>query len=51
MNIDENRNVALNLGIRGIPTLILFRKGWEVLHIVGLQSEATISEALNKLIH
>jgi len=49
VNIDENRLAAINLGIRGVPTLILFRNGKEVLRFVGLQSEDTLSEALNKL--
>jgi len=50
VNIDENPDAAINLGIRGVPTLILFRNGKEVLRFVGLQSEGTLSEALNKLI-
>lgn len=51
VNIDENREAAINLGIRGVPTLILFQNGKEVLRFVGLQSEAALSEALDKLIH
>jgi thioredoxin 1 len=51
VNIDENREAAISLGIRGVPTLILFQNGKEVLRFVGLQSEATLSEALDKLIH
>jgi len=50
VNVDENRNVASNLGIQSIPTLIFFRKGEEVLRFVGLQAEATLSEALDKLL-
>ena len=50
VNIDESRDVASNLGIQSIPTLILFRNGKEVQRFVGLQSEATLSEALEKLL-
>ena len=34
MNVDENRAVAGELGIMGIPTLILFKNGQEVERIV-----------------
>jgi thioredoxin 1 len=50
VNIDESRDVALNVGIRSIPTLVLFRNGKEVQRFVGLQSEATLSEAMEKLL-
>jgi len=50
VSIDESRDVASNLGIQSIPTLILFRNGKEVQRFVGLQSEATLSEALNNLL-
>ena len=50
VNIDESRNVASNMGIHGIPTLILFRNGKEVQRFVGLQSEATLAEALQRLL-
>jgi thioredoxin 1 len=50
VNIDENPDAAINLGIRGVPTLILFRNGKEVLRFVGLQSEGTLSEALKNLL-
>jgi thioredoxin 1 len=48
-NIDEVRDMAAKLGIQSVPTLILFIKGKEVQRFVGLQSEATLSEALRKL--
>lgn len=50
VNIDESRDIASNLGIQSIPTLILFRKGKEVQRFVGLQSDITLSEALEKLL-
>ena len=50
VNIDGTREMASNLGIRSIPTLILFRNGKEVQRFVGLQSEGTLSEALIKLL-
>ena len=50
VNIDGTREIASNLGIQSIPTLILFRNGKEVQRFVGLQSEVTLSEALRKLL-
>ena len=50
VNIDESREVAMSIGIQSIPTLILFMNGKEVQRFVGLQSEATLSEAMEKLL-
>ena len=50
MNIDESSDVALNLGIHSIPTLIIFKNGKEIQRFVGLQSEDTLSEAMRKLL-
>lgn len=35
MNIEENRAVPMNFGIRGIPTLIAFRDGQEIARMGG----------------
>lgn len=50
VNIDENRDLASNLGIQSIPTLILFGNGKEIQRFVGLQSEPTLSDAVRKLL-
>lgn len=50
MNVDENQDVAMKLGIQGIPTLIIFKNSKEVQRFVGLQPEAILSEALEKLL-
>jgi thioredoxin 1 len=50
MNIDENADVALKLGIQSVPTLIIFKNGKEIQRLIGLQSEAALSEALSKLL-
>jgi thioredoxin 1 len=50
MNIDESRDVASDMGIQSIPTLILFKNGKEIQRFVGLHSEAALSEALKKLL-
>ena len=46
INVDENPSVSQRYGIKGIPTLILFRSGKEEERVVG----ATSKEALSRLI-
>jgi thioredoxin 1 len=48
LNTDANRATAAKFGISGIPTLIIFRDGRKVKRLVGLQSEASLSAALEK---
>lgn len=46
MDLDRHRKTAVDLNIRNIPTLILFRDGTEISRMVGLQSEQTIAAAI-----
>jgi thioredoxin 1 len=48
MNIDNNSDVALNLGIQSIPTLIIFKDGQEVGRFVGLQKAETLNQAMDQ---
>jgi thioredoxin 1 len=45
VNVDDNPSVSPRFGIRGIPTLILFKDGRETNRLVGLSSKEQI-EAL-----
>ena len=47
-NVDENPETPSRYGIRGIPTLILFKKGKEVDQIVGNQSKESILSVIQK---
>ncbi len=47
INIDENRKLAMNLGIQSIPTIIIFKEGKELFRFVGLQTVKTLSTALD----
>ncbi len=51
MNVDENQDVAALLGIQGIPTIIIFKNNLEVHRFVGVQSEKTLSDAMDKLLN
>ena len=48
MNVDENMNVPQRYGIRGIPTLILFKGGQEQERIVGAVSREAIAKVVGK---
>ncbi len=46
MNVDENRDVPAKFGIRGIPTLMLFKDGQLAATKVGALSKAQLSAFL-----
>jgi len=48
VNVDENNETARRYGIRGIPTLILFKGGKEEDRIVGAANRETISNVIEK---
>jgi thioredoxin 1 len=51
INTDENARVAGDLGIMGIPTLILFKDGQEVDRVVGFAPQKTLEEKLNAVLN
>ena len=48
INVDDNPSVSQRFGIKGIPTLILFKNGKEEERVVGATSESAISRMLDK---
>ena len=50
LNVDENISSSSNYGVKGIPTLILFRDGQEAERVVGVPPNAKdyISQRLDK---
>ena len=48
VNVDDNRNIAMKMGIRGIPTLMVFKNGEVVDQHVGALSKNQLTELLNK---
>jgi thioredoxin 1 len=48
LNVDDNPSVSQRFGIKGIPTLILFKNGKEEERVVGATSEQAISRMLDK---
>jgi thioredoxin 1 len=47
MNVDENPDVPMRFGIRGIPTLMLFKGGELVDQIVGAVDAGTIKKMVD----
>lgn len=48
MDVDQNPSTPQRYGVRGIPTLLIFRNGQVQEQIVGLASRDKIEKALNK---
>ena len=48
LNVDENPSVSQRYGIKGIPTLILFKNGKEEERVVGATSKEAIARLLGK---
>ena len=48
LNVDDNSGVAQRYGIKGIPTLILFRQGKEAERVVGAVSKDALSRMIEK---
>ncbi|MAB92271.1 MAG: thiol reductase thioredoxin, partial [Alteromonas sp.] len=48
LNVDENNETPPKYGIRGIPTLLLFKNGNVAATKVGALSKAQLTEFLNE---
>ncbi|MEI7448732.1 MAG: thioredoxin [Desulfomonile sp.] len=49
INVDENNQTPKRYGVRGIPTLMLFKDGQVVDQIVGAVPKSRIEELLSKV--
>lgn len=50
LNVDENPMTPVQYGIRGIPTLIIFKGGAEAQRIVGAERKEKVDEAIRKVL-
>ena len=48
MNVDSNNSTPMRYGVRGIPTLLIFKDGKVAEQIVGYVPKDTIQKALDK---
>ncbi|NCQ35851.1 thioredoxin [bacterium] len=50
INVDDNQEIAGQFGIRGIPTVMIFKGGEVAASFVGLRSKADLAAALDELV-
>lgn len=48
MNVDDNPNTPFKFGIRGIPTLLLFKGGQVVEQVVGVTDKTSLKKVIDK---
>jgi thioredoxin 1 len=48
LNVDDNPSISQRYGIKGIPTLILFKGGHEEERVVGATSKEAIARMIDK---
>lgn len=48
VNVDENRQTAMDYGVMSIPTLIVFKNGEAAERIVGYQTKQQLAATLSK---
>ncbi|MEY2771398.1 MAG: Thioredoxin [Pseudomonadota bacterium] len=48
MNVDDNRNIPAQFGIRGIPTLMLFKNGQLAATKVGAMSKSQLTQFIDQ---
>lgn len=49
LNVDDNQSLAMQFGVRGIPTLIFFKGGKEVKRIVGAQNKNQLQKVIDEV--
>ncbi|HMG35220.1 MAG TPA: thioredoxin [Blastocatellia bacterium] len=50
LNVDDNNDTAQRYGVRGIPTLILFKNGSEADRVVGATSRDNIARMIDRVL-
>ncbi|HHV15066.1 MAG TPA: thioredoxin [Gelria sp.] len=50
LNVDENKSIAVQYGVRSIPTLTFFKGGSEVKRIVGAQGKEQLQKAIDEVL-
>lgn len=49
VNVDNEREIAMEYGVMSIPTVIFFKNGKEVSRLVGVQSKTKLIETLKSI--
>ena len=48
VNVDDNASISQRFGIKGMPTLIIFKSGKEVERMVGAASRKAIAQMVDR---
>ena len=51
LDVDLNREIAMSLGVRSVPTIKMFNAGEVIDTKVGMQSETQLNDMINTLIN
>jgi thioredoxin 1 len=51
LDVDLNREIAISLGVRSVPTIKMFNAGEVIDTKVGMQSETQLNDMINTLIN
>jgi thioredoxin 1 len=50
VNVDQNQELAIKYGVRGIPTVVILKDGEEAHRKVGVQSKTEYQAMINELL-
>ena len=50
LNVDENRDTAIEYGVMSIPTLLVFKSGEIVDRVVGYKPKEELVKVLNRVV-
>ena len=50
LDVDSNQQIAMQFGIRSIPTVMVFDKGQVVDSLIGVQPKAAYEQSLDKVV-
>jgi len=50
VNVDENKELAMQYRIQGIPTVVFLKSGQEVGRLVGAQGKAAFARAIDQIL-
>ncbi len=50
-NVDDNPTSPGKYGIRSIPTLMFFKDGYVVDHVIGIVAKSKLEEVINKILN
>jgi thioredoxin 1 len=48
VNVDDAPEIAAEQGVRGVPTIMLFKSGTKVASLVGAQSKSQLSQFIEQ---